>query len=168
MQIYPAEKIMTLSEAERWRWRLREDQKKLVLTNGCFDILHRGHTEYLYKARQYGDALIVLMNSDASVRSLKGSGRPVNDQYSRAFVLSSLYFIDAVTVFGDSDCSSLISVIKPDIYTKGADYSLDTINSDEKNALMKVGADIKFIEFTDGFSTTATIENMKISGGENE
>jgi len=161
MQIYPADKIMTLTQLQKWRKSYRKENKKVVLTNGCFDILHRGHTEYLYKARQFGDGLIVLMNSDISVKKLKGESRPVNDQYSRAFVLSSLYYVDAVTIFGDSDCSSLIREIRPDIYTKGADYSLDTINREEKNALLSVGATIRFITFTDGFSTTSTLKSLE-------
>jgi len=157
----PAQKIMTPEKAEQWRIRLRSENQKIVLTNGCFDILHRGHTEYLFKARGFGDALLILLNSDKSVRKLKGESRPINDQYSRAFVLSSLYFVDAVTIFDSSDCSELIKLMQPDFYAKGADYDLSTLNKNEKNALDKVNAKIKFIEFTNGFSTTSTLNSLK-------
>ena len=158
----PYEKIMDLERLLKWRENLRLQKKRVVVTNGCFDILHRGHVEYLFKARSLGDAMIVALNSDASTRALKGPTRPVNEERARAIVLSSLYFVDAVYIFDSPRCTSLFEAVKPDLYVKGADYDLTTMNQEEKAALVSVGSDISFIELTEGFSTTATIE--KISG----
>jgi len=155
------EKIKTSDSLVAWRESVRKKQQKLVMTNGCFDILHRGHIEYLLKAREQGDVLLVALNSDESVRTLKGPDRPLNDELSRALVLSALFFVDAVSVFNSQRCTSLIEQIKPDIYVKGADYSLETINQEEKTALLKAGTDIRFIEFVPGFSTSSIIERMK-------
>ena len=151
---------MTLDQAVSWRRQLAGKGKTLVLTNGCFDILHRGHAEYLFKARSLGDALIVLINADSSIRALKGPSRPVNDQQARAFILASLYYVDSIVVFSEAACTSLIAEIKPDIYVKGADYNIDTINKEERAALEAVGTRIEFIEFTEGFSTTKILASF--------
>jgi len=156
----PNEKIMDLDTLLLWRNNMADSGKKVVVTNGCFDILHRGHVEYLFKARAQGDAMIIALNSDSSTRALKGPTRPVNDQDSRAIILSSLYFVDAVYIFDSPRCTTLFEAVKPDIYVKGADYNIDTINQEEKAALQSVGAEIRFVELTPGFSTTATIAKM--------
>ena len=156
----PDTKIMNIDALLQWRKGMADNNKKVVVTNGCFDILHRGHVEYLFKARAQGDAMIVALNSDASTRALKGPTRPVNDQDSRAIILSSLYFVDAVYIFDSPRCTSLFESLKPDIYIKGADYNIDTINQEEKAALQSVGAEIRFVELTPGFSTTAIIAKM--------
>ena len=156
----PHNKIMNLDTLLTWRENLRVEKKRVVVTNGCFDILHRGHVEYLFKARAQGDAMIVALNSDASTRALKGPTRPVNDQDARALILSSLYFVDAVYIFDSPRCTNLFEAIKPDLYVKGADYNLDTMNQEEKTALQSVGTDICFVELTPGFSTTATIAKI--------
>ena len=159
--IKPNDKIMTIEEARVWRERLRKEGKKVVVTNGCFDILHRGHVEYLFKARSQGDALLVALNSDDSVRALKGPERPVNPEDARAVLLSSLYFVDSVCVFNAPRCTELLKDVSPDIYVKGADYNIDTINAEEKAVLMEIGAEVRFIDLTPGFSTTAIIAKMK-------
>ncbi len=156
----PNKKIMDLETLLKWRENLRTQGKRVVVSNGCFDILHRGHVEYLFKARAQGDAMIVALNSDASTRALKGPTRPINDQDARAVVLSSLYFVDAVYIFDSPRCTALFEAVKPDLYVKGADYDIHTINQEEKAALQSVGANICFIELTPGFSTTATIAKI--------
>ena len=157
----PTEKILDLNAASQWRRELRGKGCELVMTNGCFDILHKGHVEYLFKARCQGGALIVAMNSDASTRALKGPTRPLNDQDARAAVLASLYFVDAVVIFDTVRCDALITEIAPDIYVKGGDYDIDTIDEIEKTALLSLGADIRFIPLTPGFSTTKTISKIQ-------
>ena len=139
----PQEKIKPEQDLIEWRIKLKKENKKLVFTNGCFDILHRGHTEYLLKSRLKGDALIVMLNSDKSVRSLKGANRPINDEYSRAFVLSCLYFVDAVSIFNSPTCVESIKTIKPDIYIKGADYNLETINKEHIKSKSKTAKTCK-------------------------
>lgn len=156
----PQTKIMSLEQAVAWRSQLSADAKKLVLTNGCFDLLHRGHAEYLFQARSKGDALMVLINSDDSIKALKGPSRPINAEQARAFILGSLYYVDSVVIFNDETCSKLLYAIKPDIYVKGADYNLETMNQEEKVALQAVGAKIEFIEFMEGFSTTKIISEL--------
>ncbi|UDQ98668.1 adenylyltransferase/cytidyltransferase family protein [Lentisphaerota bacterium WC36G] len=158
--IDPELKILTLDEAINWRSELQDNREKLVMTNGCFDLLHRGHVKYLYEARKKGDKLLLLINSDESVRAIKGSNRPVNDERSRAYVVAALACIDAVVIFSGERCTTEIKAIRPDIYVKGGDYTVETLNSEERQALFAVGADIKFINFVDGFSTTNTIEKM--------
>ena len=157
----PYEKIMTLENLLVWRKHIADSGQKVVVTNGCFDILHRGHVEYLFKARAQGDAMIVALNSDASTRALKGPTRPVNDQKARAIVLSSLYFVDAVYIFDSPRCTDLFKTVKPDIYVKGADYNIDTINAEERATLQDAGSEIRFVELTPGFSTTATIAKIE-------
>lgn len=156
----PELKIMSPDVALDWRNQLADDGKTLVVTNGCFDILHRGHAEYLFKARSLGDALMVFINADSSIRTLKGPNRPVNDEKSRAILLGSLYFVDSIVVFATPRCTDLFTKIKPDIYVKGADYNIDTINKEEKAALLAVGSKIEFIELTPGFSTTKILADL--------
>ena len=139
----PAGCIMTLEAAVRWREQLKRDGKTLVVTNGCFDILHRGHAEYMYEARELGDALLVLINSDASVRSLKGPSRPIIDQYNRAYMLAAL---------------------AADRYVKGGDYTLDKLDPTERAALESAGTEVCFKPFIPGFSTTTIVERIRASG----
>ncbi|MEI6054929.1 MAG: D-glycero-beta-D-manno-heptose 1-phosphate adenylyltransferase [Lentisphaerota bacterium] len=153
-------KIMSIEEAITWRCKLEKTGKKLVMTNGCFDILHRGHVTYLMKARELGDALVLAINSDSSVRELKGPNRPVTNENDRAFILASLMFIDAVVIFRSKRCEGIINEIKPDIYVKGADYNLHTMDQTERSVLEDVGSKIEFISFVDGYSTTSIIKKM--------
>jgi D-beta-D-heptose 7-phosphate kinase/D-beta-D-heptose 1-phosphate adenosyltransferase len=161
----PREKILDLEQAVAWRGGLRSEGKTLVVTNGCFDILHRGHVEYLFTARSFGDALLVGLNSDASVRELKGDGRPVNDEYARALLLAGFYFVDAVTVFDSLRCDSLLDALRPDVYVKGGDYDLSTMDPGERAVLERHGAKIEFVDFVPGFSTTGILEKASGKGG---
>jgi len=156
----PADKIMTLEQAVKWRESLRSQGIELAVTNGCFDLLHRGHVDYLCKARQTADALLVLVNSDASVRALKGPSRPVNEEYARAFVLAGLAAVDAVVIFDSQRCTAELAALKPDVYAKGGDYTVETLDPDEREALLSNHARIEFIAFVDGYSTTGTIKKM--------
>ena len=158
---FPADKIMTLADAVEWRGRLRAQNRRLAVTNGCFDILHRGHVDYLDRARRSGDALLVLLNSDRSVRELKGPSRPVNDEYARAFVLAGLAAVDAVTVFDGERCTAELAALAPDIYVKGGDYTVETLNPAERQALLDAGSEFCFIPFVAGYSTTNTIARMR-------
>lgn len=148
-------------------WRFRQD--KIVFTNGCFDILHRGHIDYLAKASDLGGKLIIGLNSDASVRSLnKGKSRPLQDELSRAMILASLHFVNAVILFDEETPQDLIRFLQPDVLVKGADYDANETDPQNKkyivgsDSVRSFGGEVKTIEFLDGFSTT-NIEN-KIKG----
>jgi rfaE bifunctional protein nucleotidyltransferase chain/domain len=155
-----AEKILNASTLGPWRENLRRTGRKLVATNGCFDVLHLGHVTYLQQARDQGDALLVGVTSDAGVQSLKGSGRPLNGQYDRAAVLAALESVDAVCVFSELDARAFLEAARPDIYTKGGDYTLDTINQDERRLLEQLGVRIVLLGAVPGRSTTALIDRI--------
>ena len=133
--------------------------KRIVLTNGCFDILHIGHVRYLQKAKSQGDILIVGVNSDHSVRALKGPQRPVNTELDRVELLMALACVDYATIFEEATADHLIEIIKPDIYAKAGDYTLDTLP--EKNTLLKLGVDVRFMPFEVGHSTTGLINKVQ-------
>ena len=156
----PETGLLTLAGALKWRESLRRAGRTLVVTNGCFDIMHRGHAAYLREARMQGDALLVLINSDASVKKLKGEKRPVVSEVDRAYMLCSLASVDRVVIFDDLRCDRELAAIAPDIYVKGGDYTLDSINSVERAALEKAGAKIVFKPFIPGFSTTTLIKRI--------
>ena len=153
-------KIKTLEELELWRAEIRASGRVLVATNGCFDILHAGHVTYLEAARNQGDLLVVGLNSDASVRSLKGPSRPLNTEQDRAFVLAAMQCVDAVCIFPDSRATLFLKACKPDIYVKGGDYTIDTLNADERNAVESAGGRIALLPLVPGKSTTSIIEKM--------
>jgi len=157
----PKDQIMDLSQAKAWRDGLKKKNIKLVITNGCFDILHRGHAEYLMQARAMGDAMLVLINSDRSVRELKGADRPLIDEYNRAYMLCALESVDAVLMFDTQRCDDMFTELCPDVYVKGGDYTLETINPQEREALQSVNTDIRFLPFVEGFSTTDLVEKIK-------
>ncbi len=157
----PKDKIVKIKNAVQWRENLLKNNKKLVVTNGCFDILHRGHSEYLYQARIEGNALLILLNSDTSINKLKGNERPIIDEYSRAYMLASFSFVDKVVLFSDVNCNKELEDIQPDIYIKGGDYTLENMNIEEKNILQNINCNIKFIPFIKGFSTTNIINKLK-------
>jgi rfaE bifunctional protein nucleotidyltransferase chain/domain len=159
----PGKKIMSVGEAREWRNSLRSSGRLLVFTNGCFDLLHRGHVEYLIQARQCGGALLIALNSDASVKNLKDTTRPLNNENDRAFMLAAFYFVDAIVIFNEPRCANLIAALSPDIYVKGGDYDITNINSDEKRALLDAGTQIKFIKFIDGYSTSSLIGKIKVT-----
>jgi rfaE bifunctional protein nucleotidyltransferase chain/domain len=135
--------------------------KKLVLTNGCFDLLHTGHVRYLEQARGCGDALIVAVNSDTSVRELKGPDRPLNGELDRAEVLAALRCVDHVTIFSGKRVTDVIRLLRPAIYAKGGDYTLETLDSGERTALEETGAEISLLQLVPGRSTTGILEKMK-------
>lgn len=141
--------------------RLQDSGKTVVTTNGCFDILHVGHVRYLQKTKTFADFSIVLLNSDKSVKLIKGEGRPINNENDRAEVLCALACVDYVVFFDESSPRDLLDEIKPDVHTKGADYSVE--NLPEADVILKNGGKIEFIEFVEGKSTTNTIEKMKKS-----
>jgi D-beta-D-heptose 7-phosphate kinase/D-beta-D-heptose 1-phosphate adenosyltransferase len=151
--------------AERVR-RLRAEGFRVVLTNGCFDILHAGHVAYLQQARELGDVLVVGLNSDASVRALKGPGRPVTDELSRAAILAALECVDYVTIFDEPTASALLEELQPDVYVKGGDYSLETLP--EAPVAQRLGCAIHFIPLVGGLSTTAILQRLRegAAGGE--
>jgi rfaE bifunctional protein nucleotidyltransferase chain/domain len=159
-ELNPEIKIMSLKKASAWRNKIRQSGKKLVITNGCFDILHRGHAEYLSRARKCGDALLIAINSDASVRAIKGKSRPIVCEADRAYLLASLIYVDAVVIFNTPRCTNLFLALKPDIYVKGGDYNIDNIDKEEKGALLKAGSKIKFIKFIPGLSTTDILRKI--------
>lgn len=156
-----AEKILNASTLSPWRENLRRTGRTLVVTNGCFDVLHLGHVTYLQQARDQGDALLVGVTSDAGVQALKGPGRPLNDQYDRAAVLAALESVDAVFIFPELDARAFLQAARPDIYAKGGDYTLDTINQDERRLLEQLGVQIALLGAVPGKSTTKVIERMK-------
>ena len=133
--------------------------KTVVTTNGCFDILHVGHVRYLEKTKTFGDYLIVLLNSDKSVKSIKGPSRPVNNEMDRAEILSALRCVDYVVLFDEDSPRNLLDEMKPDVYTKGADYTMETLP--EADIMKKNGTRVEFLDFVVGKSSTKTIEKMK-------
>ena len=138
--------------------KLHKSGKTVVATNGCFDILHVGHVRYLQKTKSFADYSIVLLNSDKSVRSIKGEGRPINNEQDRAEILCALSCVDYVVLFDEDSPRNLLDEIKPDVYTKGADYSMETLP--EADIMHKNGTKVEFIEFVQGKSTTGIIENI--------
>lgn len=136
--------------------------RKLVFTNGCFDLLHAGHVRYLQQARALGDALVVGLNSDRSVRELKGEGRPLNAQDDRAEVLAALGCVDFVVIFDGKRATELLRAVRPHVYAKGGDYTTDSLDPEERAALESCGAEIKILPLVPGRSTTALLG--KISG----
>lgn len=153
------------SDVRALRDRLDASGRKLVFTNGVFDLLHAGHVRYLARARALGDALVVALNSDASVRALKGPTRPLNPAADRAEVLLALRSVDAVVVFDGERCSEAIAAIRPHIYAKGGDYTPDSLNREEKAALDAAGSEIHILDLVPGRSTTATIGKLRAGTG---
>ncbi len=154
------DKIIAWDQLPGWRRQLRAAGRKLVVTNGCFDILHLGHVTYLETARQFGDALLVGVNGDAAVRDLKGKGRPVNSERDRAAVLAALESVSGVCIFPEPTMTKFLAAAQPDIYVKGGDYTLDTLNQDERRAVEAAGGAIKIIPFVPGKSTTSLLEKI--------
>jgi D-glycero-beta-D-manno-heptose 1-phosphate adenylyltransferase len=154
------DKIIPWDALPQWRETFRASGKKLVVTNGCFDILHPGHVTYLEAARNLGDALLVGVNGDDATRQLKGPNRPVNSQDDRATVLAALESISAVCIFLEKTATHFLERAQPDVYVKGGDYTPDTLNQDERRAVEAAGGKIKIIPFVPGKSTTAILEKI--------
>ncbi|MFL6336867.1 MAG: D-glycero-beta-D-manno-heptose 1-phosphate adenylyltransferase [Pyrinomonadaceae bacterium] len=151
--------ILDRGELLRVRAELRAARRRLVFTNGCFDILHVGHVRYLAAARRLGDVLLVAVNSDRSVRALKGRGRPLVNEAERAELLAALSSVDLVTVFDEDSPRSLISELLPDVLVKGGDYALDEIHGREE--VEAAGGRVLALPFVEGASTTGIIERVK-------
>lgn len=163
--VHPSAKVLSRDEVLHRFGRPRCGT--VVFTNGVFDILHRGHVEYLYAARARGDALVVGLNTDDSVRRLgKGADRPINREADRAMVLAGLGCVDAVTLFGDDTPRGLVAALLPDVLVKGGDYTVDTIaGADEVRA---AGGRVEVIPLVPGRSTTAILQRARGGGGEDE
>jgi D-beta-D-heptose 7-phosphate kinase/D-beta-D-heptose 1-phosphate adenosyltransferase len=155
------DKVMSLEEAIEWQVKLISQGKSVGITNGCFDLLHRGHVEYLNQAATNVDALLVLVNSDASIRCVKGPGRPVINQDDRVYMLASLECVAAVVMFESSDCTDIFRRLRPQVYVKGGDYTEETLVRDEYHLLKSMGCRFVFIPFVDGLSTTDIIKRIQ-------
>jgi len=155
-----ADKVISWEQLPDWREALRAQGRKLVVTNGCFDLLHRGHVTYLESARAEGDALLVGVNADASVTELKGPHRPVNCETDRAAVLAALESVDGVCIFTDRTALRFLSIVQPDVYAKGGDYTIDTINQEERRLVEKLGGKVVVLPVVPGKSTTALLEKI--------
>ncbi len=151
-------KLVNKSELEPLLDKIKKEGKTLAVTNGCFDILHVGHVRYLNMSSKEADYLMVLLNSDKSVRAIKGETRPINKQEDRAEVLSALNCVDFVMFFDENSPAKLLEEIKPDVYTKGADYNLD--NLPEAKSIQSYGGKIAFIDLVEGVSTTKILEKL--------
>jgi len=154
------EKIVSWDKLAEWRAAARASGRKLVVTNGCFDLLHLGHVSYLETARNQGDLLLVGVNSDASVHQLKGPDRPVNAEADRAAVLAALESVDAVCIFAEKTAHRFLSRAQPDIYVKGGDYTLETLNPEERRTVEEGGGRIFIIPLVPGKSTTAVLKKI--------
>lgn len=157
-------KLLMFTAAVAARERLRAAKKRVVLTNGVFDLLHTGHLYYLQQARALGDALFIALNADSSVRALKGPARPIQTEEQRAYALGALACVDAVFIFNTPRLDAEIRGLQPDVYCKAGDYTLEKLDPGERRALEKVRAEIKFLPFLSGFSTTALIARIKAAG----
>jgi len=157
-------KIIGMNELAKRAKELRAAGKKLVVTNGCFDLLHVGHVRYLQTARALGDGLAVGLNGDRSVRELKGIGRPINNEQDRAEVLAALECVDLITIFPEIRATQFISASMPAVYVKGGDYSSETLNPEERAILQKIGAEIRIIPFEKGYSTSLLLEKLRKAG----
>jgi len=154
------DKIIPWDKLDDWREDQRRRKVRLVVTNGCFDILHVGHASYLEAARNQGDALLVGLTGDRWVRDIKGPGRPVNDEQDRALMLAALESVTAVCVFPDKTALNFLSRVKPEVYVKGGDYTLDTINLEERRLVERMGGRVVVLSGIPGKSTTALLEKI--------
>jgi D-glycero-beta-D-manno-heptose 1-phosphate adenylyltransferase len=156
-------KILASDQLPEWRESLRRAGKRLVATNGCFDLLHLGHVTYLETARQNGDALLVGINSDASVRELKGPDRPINSEEDRAGVVAALESVDAVLIFPEKSAANFLKAAQPDIYVKGGDYTIDTLNAEERRIVESAGGKIVIVPVVPGRSTSSLLKKTRES-----
>ena len=154
------EKIVSLEQLPQRVKELREAGKKIVATNGCFDLLHVGHVRYLTGARALGDVLIVGINGDQSVLALKGPGRPVNNQNDRAEIVAALESVDVVTIFPETRATRFLELVAPDVYVKGGDYKTETLDAEERAALKNIGTKIDILPLEGGYSTSALLARV--------
>lgn len=154
-------KLVDIQNLEKWRNKQRDSGRRCVVTNGCFDIMHAGHVHYLEAAKARGDVLLVGVNSDSAVRTLKGPTRPINSESDRALVLAALACVDAVCIFHEQTADKFLAAACPDVYVKGGDYTPDTLNPIEKEVVEKAGGQIVIIPLVPGKSTTSVINRIK-------
>jgi D-beta-D-heptose 7-phosphate kinase/D-beta-D-heptose 1-phosphate adenosyltransferase len=152
-------KIKSIEDLKSELEGIREQGKKIVFTNGCFDILHPGHLRYLWKARQMGDYLVVAVNSDRSVKEIKGPSRPILNQDTRSEIVAALGFVDGVIVFDEENPLRVIEILLPDVLVKGGDWSEDRIIG--ADVVRRAGGAVRVIPFVEGFSTTGVVEKIK-------
>ena len=152
-------KIISFDNIQKQVLKWREENKKIVFTNGCFDIIHRGHVDYLSKAKDLGDILIIGLNTDQSVRNIKGNTRPIQDENSRAIILASMQFVDTIVFFSEPTPYTLIKEIQPDILVKGADYKKEDIVG--YDIVSQRGGTVETIEFIEGYSTSNIERKIK-------
>jgi len=158
------QKIVPLEQLRQRANDLRAAGKRIVATNGCFDLLHVGHIRYLKAARALGDALIVGINGDRSVHELKGRGRPVNSEADRAEVVAALSSVDLVAIFPELRATRFLELAAPDIYVKGGDYKADTLNTEERQVLQRIGAKIDIVPLERGYSTSDLLKRLSKLG----
>ena len=154
------EKLIAWEKLPQWRAAVRAGGRRLVVTNGCFDLLHLGHVAYLETARTHGEALLVGVNGDEAVRQLKGPDRPVNAENDRAAVLAALESVSGVCIFAERTATRFLIAAQPDIYVKGGDYTLETLDADERRAVEAGGGKIVLLPFVPGKSTTALLNKI--------
>lgn len=154
------EKLISWDALAAWRADVRARGQRLVVTNGCFDVLHLGHVTYLEAARHLGDLLLIGVSGDNSVQQLKGPNRPVNNEQDRALVLAALESVDAVCIFAEKTASRFLSNAQPDVYVKGGDYTLETLNQEERRIVEQAGGKISILPFVPGKSTTALLQKI--------
>ena len=151
--------LIAEQDIEVWCEQLRKENKRIIFTNGCFDILHAGHVRYLESAKALGDCLVIGLNSDASVRALKGESRPINNEEDRAEVLGALRAVDCVVIFGDQTAENLITKVRPSIYVKGGDYTVETLP--EAKVVLGYGGKIELVPLVTGRSSSNIINKIK-------
>jgi len=154
----PTNRVLDFDSVLALRCEAAAAGRRVVLTNGCFDLLHRGHISYLQQSAALGDLLIVAVNSDASVRTLKGPDRPLNSEHDRAYALAALRCVDATFIFPGPRLDAEIAALKPDHYSKAGDYTLETLDPSERAALEAAGTVIHLLPFVQGHSTTSLIQ----------
>lgn len=157
-------KVVPLEKLRGRISELRAAGKKIVATNGCFDLLHPGHVRYLSAARALGDVLIVGLNGDQSVRELKGKNRPINTESDRAEVLAAVSSVDLVTIFPETRATKFLEAVAPDVYVKGGDYNSDTLNAEERQVLTTIGAKVEVLPLEKGYSTSNLLERLQDTG----
>ncbi len=162
MQTDPPKVFKNVKDAELFLAPLREEGKTLVTTNGCFDLLHTGHIKYLSEASSLGDLLVIGINSDSSVKRLKGPQRPIQKEMDRAFLIASLKMVDCAFIFQEDDPRAFLEVLRPDIHVKGGDYLPEDLP--EKEVVEKHGGKIQILSFEKGYSTTAIVGSIRKSG----
>ncbi|MGF1655760.1 MAG: adenylyltransferase/cytidyltransferase family protein [Verrucomicrobiales bacterium] len=153
-----AQKVLTSDSLPEWRDAQRSKGLRLIFTNGVFDLLHQGHATYLQEAKKLGDVLLVGLNSDSSVKALKGPTRPVQNEATRLTQVSELPWVDAVILFPEIHVTNLLEKVLPDIYVKGGDYTMDSIDADLRSALVHLNIDTRFVSHVAGVSTTLILQ----------